>query len=135
MDITVYLPDDLGQWAKESKINMSRMLRDQIQVERDRRQAVAGILADSKTTELPVEDEDVGYCTMRMHGTSLVRDGDFEVFLGQDEKLYLYDGEKLKLHSDVEAADLHRWLVEPAVYQVLRRLGVKPVFDVGLPTR
>ena len=54
---------------------------------------------------------------------------------GQDEKLYLYDGEKRHLHHDIKPPDLHDWLVAPAYFQVMRNLGEELVFDVGLPAR
>jgi hypothetical protein len=33
MDITVYLPDDIGAWAKEQKVNLSAMLRGVLEEE------------------------------------------------------------------------------------------------------
>jgi hypothetical protein len=41
MDITIYLPDEIGQWAKDKGLGLSRMLRDAVIEEQDRRQAIA----------------------------------------------------------------------------------------------
>lgn len=132
MDITIYLPDELGQWAKHNGIKLSRMLRDAVEGEKKRREAVAGVLLrGSEITELPVEDEERGSGTARVHGTRLVRDGDIEVFLGENKKLYVYDGGKRDLREDVRPEKLHGWIGDAAYYQVLRDLGEEFVFDVG----
>ena len=46
MDITVYLPDELGTWAKEEGLNLSATLRAEIEAERDRRKARAKVTAE-----------------------------------------------------------------------------------------
>jgi hypothetical protein len=132
VDITIYLPDELGQWAKHNGIKLSRMLREAVEGEKKRREAVADVLLrGSETTELPVEDDDIGCYTVRLHGTRLVRDGDIVVFLGENKKLYVYDGGKRDLHSDVRPEKLNGWIVDAAYYQVLRDLGEEFVIDVG----
>jgi hypothetical protein len=132
VDITVYLPDELGQWAKHNGIKLSRMLRDAVELEKKRREAVEdALLRGSEPTELPVEDEERGSGTVRLHGTRLVRDGDIEVFLGENKKLYVYDGGKRDLYFDVSPDKLYGWIVDAAYYQVLRDLGEEFVIDVG----
>ena len=37
MDITIYLPDDLGKWAKDQELNLSRMLRDAVEARENAR--------------------------------------------------------------------------------------------------
>jgi hypothetical protein len=39
MDITVYLPDQLGQWAKDEALNLSQLLRAQVEAEKQHRTA------------------------------------------------------------------------------------------------
>jgi hypothetical protein len=39
MDITVYLPDDLGHWAKDEGLNLSQLLRAQVEAEKQHRTA------------------------------------------------------------------------------------------------
>jgi post-segregation antitoxin (ccd killing protein) len=46
VDITVYLPDDIGTWAKEEGLNLSATLRAEIEAERERRKARAEITAE-----------------------------------------------------------------------------------------
>ena len=41
MDITIYLPDDLGKWAKEHDLVLSRMLRGAVEGEKRYRDARA----------------------------------------------------------------------------------------------
>jgi len=43
VDITVYLPDELGRWAKDAGLNLSRLLRDEVQPERKRAETRAKI--------------------------------------------------------------------------------------------
>ena len=42
----VVIPDEIGQWAKESGINLSQTLRAELGAERVRRDAVATALND-----------------------------------------------------------------------------------------
>jgi post-segregation antitoxin (ccd killing protein) len=41
MDITVYLPDEIGQWAKDAGLNLSQMLRAEVEAARQRRTAAS----------------------------------------------------------------------------------------------
>ena len=68
MDITVYLPDEIGQRAKEHELNLSRLLRDAVTEELSRRGAVAETLKDSEVYEIELEG-DAGYYTGRITGT------------------------------------------------------------------
>jgi hypothetical protein len=43
MDITVYLPDDTGKWAKENDLPLSRLLRGAVEAEREQRKAGAAM--------------------------------------------------------------------------------------------
>jgi hypothetical protein len=46
VDITIYLPDELGKWAKENDLGLSRMLRKAVEVEKQHRDARAKVAAD-----------------------------------------------------------------------------------------
>src|SRR5205809_5294372 len=110
MDITIYLPDELGKWAKESDLPLSRMLRDAVEAERDRRKAVDSTLAEAATFDLDVEDRDGNSYTARIHG-ALIAGPEYspiEVYLGKDEKVYVYD--QSKLYEDVSREDLRDWI-------------------------
>jgi hypothetical protein len=43
MDVTCYLPDEVGKWAKENDLGLSRLLRAAVEEEKQRREARAGI--------------------------------------------------------------------------------------------
>src|SRR6266516_3105012 len=101
MDITIYLPDELGKWAKENDLGLSRMLRDAVEEEKRRREAEAALEAGRATHKLDVREPD-GYggdddITVRLHGTLIATQdvddghGSTEVYLGEDGKLYIHD--------------------------------------------
>ena len=46
MDITIYLPDEIGKWAKEQDLGLSRMLRDAVEDEKRRRDARAAVTSE-----------------------------------------------------------------------------------------
>lgn len=142
MDITIYLPDELGKWAKENHLVLSRMLREAVKAEKRRREAAATLEAGTATHKLDVREPN-GYggsddITVRLRGTLIATQdvddghGSTEVYLGEDGKLYIHDflGE---LHRDMEPDDLREYLDEAAYIKAMRALGQEPVIDVGLP--
>ncbi len=75
MDITIYVPDELGKWAKEQDLGLSRMLREAVEDEKRCHEAEATLKAEAKTYKLDVREPD-GYggdddVTVRFHGTLL----------------------------------------------------------------
>jgi hypothetical protein len=143
MDITVYLPDDLGNWAKENDLGLSRMLRAAVEAEKRRRETVAATLGETATYNLPVYelDGDSGHheLTVRLHGRRVASqpfgehgEGRIDVYLGQDEKIYIVDFDDV-FHRNVEPDDLRNYVDEPTYIAVMRALGKEPVIDVGLP--
>jgi hypothetical protein len=59
VDITVYLPDELGQWAKGAGLNLSRLLRDEVKAERKSAETRAKISAGGfERVEVYVLQED-----------------------------------------------------------------------------
>ena len=139
MDITVYLPDALGKWAKDHDLPLSRMLRDAVDGEQQRRQAIASTLAGAETHDLTVEDDDGNPYTARLHGALLVEqehgpNHDTFVYLGKDEGVYVYHEPRSKLYQDVSHDDLREWLDDSLYAEAMRALGEDVVIDVGLPT-
>jgi hypothetical protein len=143
MDITIYLPDELGKWAKENDLPLSRMLRDAVESEKRRRAAVEKTLGEATTHELAVEEPD-GYggsesCTVRLHGALIAETdysayGSVRVYLGQDDKIYVHDETDGQLRRDVEPGDLAGLGLSTAAYLgAMRALGEEVVIDVGLP--
>jgi len=144
MDITIYLPDELGKWAKEQDLPLSRMLRDAVEAEKRRREAVAVLAAEATIHELAAREPsepagDGPDIEVRLHGTliaaEVVNDGQAstEVYLGEDGKLYVLDflGE---FHRDVAPGDLRKYLGHDSAYiKAMHAIGQVPVIDVGLP--
>ena len=141
MDVTVYLPDETGKWAKEHELPLSRMLRDAVDAERRRREALDKTKGEAETHELAArEANDYGgfhEFTARLHGTLIGRQsrgihGSVDVYQGEDGKLYVhdYDGQ---LHRDVDPQDLSDHLDESTYLRAMRTLGKEPVIDIGLP--
>lgn len=144
VDINVYLPDELGQWAKESGMNLSQALRREVEAERQRRQAREETRSRSAKYELRVEGPDsyggTGRFTARLHGTMIAEhprtpSASVQVFLGQDEKVYVFDGVSGELHRDVDPAELadEHGLSEAEYIKAMRALGEEVVIDIGLP--
>ena len=137
MGITVYLPDETGKWAKEHDLPLSRMLRDAVDAEREQRKAVAATLEDAETHELPVTDRDGRSYTARLHGALIADAGDGTggvlVFLGQDERVYVFDGRRdPELHEDVDPDDLRDWLDDSLYIDAMAALGCEAVIDIGM---
>jgi post-segregation antitoxin (ccd killing protein) len=135
VDITIYLPDELGSWAKDNDINLSRMLRDEVEAERERRRAAAELLDAATVYELPVERDGRTYA-VRLHGRQLGKSSRWrgEIYFGEDKQLYLYDGERKRLDAikDPPFAELRRVLDNDDDYiDAMTALGEKAVIDVG----
>lgn len=140
MDITIYLPDDLGKWAKEHSLGLSRMLRDAVEAEKRRTDAITAAKEGSDTHKLEVQEPD-GYggsdeITVRFHGTLIAKQdvagyGGNDVYLGQDGKVYVHDFQD-HLHRDVEPGDLREYVDEYTYIEAMRALGEEVVIDVGL---
>jgi hypothetical protein len=141
MDITIYLPDELGKWAKEHDLGLSRMLRDAVEDEKQRRDAEAALAEGAATHKLDVREPN-GYggsddITVRLHGTLIAKQrisghGSTEVYMGQDGKIYVHDFQG-ELHRNVEPDDLGEFVTGSTYIEAMRTLGAEPVVDVGLP--
>jgi hypothetical protein len=135
VDITVYLPDELGERAKrEEDINLSRMLRDALIDEFARRDTVSKTLSDPQTIDLNLETRDgpLRYIG-RITGT-MIAEGhhDVRVFLTNDERVLVYDEQKLDYHdvTDDPESSLRSWLEDGPYIEALGALGIKPVLDI-----
>jgi hypothetical protein len=142
MDITIYLPDDLGRWAKEHDLNLSRMLREAVENEKRSRAVAATTLGDARIHTLAVGDvgtaDDSDDFTARLHGTLIATQaiddghGITQVYLGQDGKVYIYDFLGA-LHRDVTPDVLREHLDDAAYVKAMHAIGRVPVIDIGLP--
>jgi hypothetical protein len=133
VDVTVYLPDRLGTWAKEHELGLSRMLRDAVEDEKRRREAAADTLKGAETHDLTVENADGRAYTARLHGVQIAKDRDVWVYLGEDEEVYVYDTHNQDLHQKVDPSGLRDWLTEGPYVEAMEAIGEPAVIDVGLP--
>ncbi|HEV2373403.1 MAG TPA: hypothetical protein VGS19_14665 [Streptosporangiaceae bacterium] len=134
MDITVHLPDDLGQWASDAGLDLSHMLRGGLEAERDRREAIAQGLTKADVVRLPVWDQARGRrYNARLHGVALhVIEGEaVQAYLGEDKKIYVYDQRNCSLVEDVDPGHLDEWLGPDAYIEAMTVLGEEPEIDIG----
>jgi hypothetical protein len=137
MDITVYLPDDLGQWAKDAGLDLSQTLCGEIEAERDRREAIAKGLAKADVIRLPVWDQEHGSrYTARLHGVPLhvIQREPVQAYLGEDKKIYVYDQRDCSLVEDVDPGTLDELLGPDAYIEAMTVLGEEAEIDVGQAT-
>jgi hypothetical protein len=130
VDITVYLPDDIGKRANEADLPFSHLLRGAVETELARRDAIAETLGDG------VEEHEVdlgdyaGVITGKLLGT--LKDGD-QFFLTDDGRVLTYDAHNRGVwaHEDPET-ELGKWLQdcpeddEVVIADVMRSLGYRP---------
>lgn len=141
MDITVYLPDEIGKWAKEHDLGLSRMLRDAVAAEKRRLEAGAALKAKAETYLMSVaEPNDHGgtdYYLARVHGRRIgagtLNHGDVYVYAGENGKLYVHNSADDSLVRDVDPGELRKYTDETAYVEAMRALGEEVVIDIGLP--
>lgn len=133
MDITVYLPDEIGERAKEEELNLSRLLRDAVTDELERRETMAKTLDETETFEVELRDKEDRPYTGQIKGKRVAWDdkSGYEVFLTDDERVLFYDEGRQQYHQfDDPVEQLRSWL-SPAMYsEALYALGEKPVVEL-----
>jgi hypothetical protein len=94
VDITVYLPDEIGKRAKaaEPELNLSRLLRYAVGEELARRERVAKLINGAGEHELDLETTDGDPYTGVLTGVQLTEEsGGVTIYLTNDERLMAYD--------------------------------------------
>jgi len=130
MDITIYLPDELGERAKREGINLSRMLRDELAVELQRRATMAQTLNSPQTFELSLEREGEGYVG-RVTGKRIAEGRHVEVLLTDDERVLVYEERRSDywVIEDPEE-ELRDCLDDDEYASALAALGLTAVVDL-----
>lgn len=147
MDITVYLPDELGAWAKESGLNLSRMLREAVRREQDLAESRKARQGEMATHKLMV-DVDGDYVNVRLRAKELAWDGGNQwLYATPDGHIFVFNGDAMKLYGAdddgdpqpaVEYAGSEDLFLEwfrfgnPSFYlAVMKALGKEAVIDIG----
>jgi hypothetical protein len=125
MDITIYLPEELGKRAKDdASVNLSRMLRDALTEHYHQEDAMEATLKDPTTIELDLENGTIGRFTGKEIGEN--------VFLTESGNVVGYDPDKLE-YSVLEDPQnqLQDLLPDPEEYaHAMNALGLRPVIDL-----
>jgi hypothetical protein len=129
MDLTVYLPDEIGERAKEEGINLSGMLRAALIAELERRSKMRTAVDAPDTYEVRLVNPDGGEYTGRITGKLIDREGDWEIYLTSDERVVIYNQFKCE-HETLALADARDRLSPERFPDALRVLGVTPVIDL-----
>jgi post-segregation antitoxin (ccd killing protein) len=144
VDITVYLPDEVGQRAKsaEPRINLSHLLREAVEEELDRREAVSKTLEGAEEITLDAVDDDWNSHTIRFTGKEIVRGqgytlghryaghaASYRLYLLEDERLLVY-GEDDGSYAILDDPDGFRPDDDGEYVEMMRALGHKPVVDL-----
>jgi hypothetical protein len=131
VDVTVYLPDELGVRAKEADpaLKFSRLLRDAVLAELARREAIKNTLAGGVAEhEVSLGDYD-GVIVGKLLGVT--RDG-IEVYLTDDERVLVHDPARDEVEEfEDPRADFDEWLQNPnadtdTIAGIMRQLGLRP---------
>jgi post-segregation antitoxin (ccd killing protein) len=134
VDITVYLPDKLGQQAKAAEVNFSGLLRAAVTAELERRAAVSKTLEGSTKEHLfTLEDEEGRPYDARLVGREIAHDDrdSVAVYLTEDERVILVDLDNGKYWRLENPEDELREELPPGIYaEAMHALGLKPVVDI-----
>src|SRR5258708_7410885 len=130
VNVNVYLPDDLARRAKEAKLPFSRLLREAVSIELERRKDVTETLQMSYETYLDLADGDGHRYQGKLTGRQIAMEGKIRVFVTDDERVLLYDGDVLgyRLIED-PVVDL-RFLNRGAYVVAMQMLGLSPIVDL-----
>jgi hypothetical protein len=126
MDITVYLPDEIGERAKAAGLKLSRLLRGAVVRELERRVAMEQSLEEHQEFTITTEDADGKPYLGRITGRAIAVSGDVDVYLTTDQRVLVHNTSTLE-HWEVDDAkgELLDFLEPGAYQQVLNALGLE----------
>lgn len=143
MNFNLYLPDDLGQQARDEKLKLSRLLRDAVVRELHRRSKISELLSEAQVHEVELGDEPQATYTGLINGTVIVAAPDRYVFLTSDKRVIIYyggdDNPGDRRYFILEADSSERELIEflgNHLYdefqfaEACRALGVRPAVEL-----
>jgi hypothetical protein len=139
MNVNLYLPDELGQQAKQAELPLSQLLREAVTAELERRQAVAKAINEASEHLLDLCDDSNGG-----RGEYVGRLVGIVVgWNGYGDTIYLADDGRVIAHRDTlnhkditvlddPAEDLRQYRLDDydATMQALGLVGVKEIIDI-----
>lgn len=135
MNCTVYVPDELGKWAKGERINVSRTLREALIKKRELMEIKRASFTEPQRLKLELRDDDglpyIGCFT----GMQLVDDGHVDVYWHMDGRVMVHDRRNLTCResTDPEKDLRDAGFRDPWSYvTVMRALGIVPEVDIPL---
>lgn len=132
MDITVYLPEEIGAKAKEADLPFSRLLRGAVEEELEQLACMEQAMKSVRVHKLELTDQHGREYIGQFTGKLIVEDeGDREVYLTEDGRTLLYDPMKMEL-DEIEdpQEELRNWLREDAYMEAGEMLGFKPIIQL-----
>jgi len=131
MDITIYLPDELGLWAKSAGLPLSAMLRAAVQEERQYREAIEKASDAAKPIKLQLEDDEGRTYTGRFTGVELVEN----LYLKEDGTVLFYDEDRQTTYSPEPTQDLEEFLAgclrdHEDYIEACHALGITPEVEI-----
>ncbi|MBA3383269.1 MAG: hypothetical protein H0T20_01270 [Actinobacteria bacterium] len=133
MDVACYLPEEIGARAKAADLPFSRLLRDAVTDELERREAMKQTLNEPTVYEVTVEDDDNRTYVGRITGALIASDhrDEVTVYLTTDERVIVHDERDAKYHELRDpVTQLRDWLSDGAYADALRALGETPLIDL-----
>jgi hypothetical protein len=152
MDITVYLPDELGARAKRAELKLSRLLRDAVERELDRRDAMGRLLddGDPEVYEVTIHSQEGTQggllLTGRITGRRVAGDDELGVYLTSDRRVIVHDAamatyQRIDDPPSEMVSKLMGWLQsryggaipedwDEILFQACDALGVQPMIDL-----
>ncbi|MFN2490119.1 MAG: hypothetical protein ABR529_10340 [Actinomycetota bacterium] len=136
MDITVYLPDDIGKRAKEAGLPFSQLLRGAVHAELERRERVAETLSDIESYEVPIQTPEGSMVIGRITGKFIAeatRSG-VDVYLTSDRRVLIYDQRREQVedvtHNPAAAFEWFKDRDVDAYISAMEAIGESPVIDL-----
>ncbi len=132
MNVNLYLPDELGQQAKEADLPLSRLLREAVIDELERRRTVAQTLSAPQTFEFAVQDGEGSFFTGRLTGKEIAHDDRrrTNVYVTDDERVIVVVEDGQYSESSDPAEELRGVLSDADYKTAMTALGLKPIIDL-----
>jgi hypothetical protein len=132
VDITIYLPDEIAHRAKDSGVNLSRMLRDALNEQFEKEEKMAQTLSGAEEYILDLIDQkaDRRY-KGRFSGTQIATDGRWRIFLKESGDVIAYDSDEHRFATiEDPETELVGTLPAGEYLAAMDALGVVPTISI-----